>query len=185
MKEWFDNKSIAIIGNAKSLFDKTYGDEIDSHDVVIRINRGIEICTQPDNIKTHGKKVDVWCFNVYNSLKNFDDDMKNRLPQTYKRIQMNYDPNNRKFDASMPREHYLEISEQCKGKNITTGLRMLHYITKFNTKSVDIYGFDWKETPTYYNNKSFKDDIRNHDYIKEKDYCFKHYFNTGKFILKS
>ena len=77
MKEWFDNKSIAIIGNAKSLFDKNYGDEIDSNDIVIRINKGIEVCTQPNNSKSHGKKVDVWCFNLYSSLETFDSTMKN------------------------------------------------------------------------------------------------------------
>jgi hypothetical protein len=184
MKEWFNNKSIAIIGNAKSLFDKTYGDEIDSHDVVIRINRGIEVCAQHNNTKSHGKKVDVWCFNLYSSLENFDNNMKKQLPQTYKRLQMNYSPLTGKFDSSVSEKAINEVRNIFAPKKITTGFRILHYITKFETKGVSIYGFDWKATPTYYVNYRSTADLA-HDYIKEKDYCFKHYFNSGKFILKS
>ena len=43
----FDNmisgKSVALIGPALYLTDSGYGDEIDSNDVVIRLNRGIEL----------------------------------------------------------------------------------------------------------------------------------------------
>jgi hypothetical protein len=183
MKEWFDNKSIAIIGNAKSLFDKNYGAEIDSHDVVIRINKGIEICTKPKDYKTHGNKVDIWCFNLYRSLENFDNDMKKQIPQKYKRLQMNYNPDTSKFDSSISESVLNEIKNMFAPKKITTGFRILHYITKFNPKSVDVYGFDWKETPTYYINYKSNAD-QGHDYKKEKEYCFKHYFNTSKFTLK-
>lgn len=184
MNEWFDNKSIAIIGNAKSLFNKEYGDEIDSHDVVIRINKGIEVCTQPSNTKSHGKKVDVWCFNLYGSLENFDNTMKKKLPQTYKRLQMNYSPLVNKFDSSISENAINEIKNIFTPKKITTGFRILHYITKFQTKSVNVYGYDWKATPTYYMNYRSTADL-SHDYTKEKEYCFKHYFNSGKFNLKS
>jgi hypothetical protein len=183
MKEWFDNKSIAIIGNAKSLFDKNYGNEIDSHDVVIRINRGIEICTRHDGLKTHGNKVDVWCFNLYSSLENFDNNMKKQLPQTYTRLQMNYSVEKTKFDSTISQSAFNEIKNIFVSKSVTTGFRMLHYITKFETKSVSVYGFDWKATPTYYINYRSTTD-HSHDYPKEKQYCFKHYFNTGKFTLK-
>ena len=35
-----DGKSVAVVGNASSLFGKNQGAEIDAHDVVIRLNRG-------------------------------------------------------------------------------------------------------------------------------------------------
>ena len=184
MKEWFDNKSIAIIGNAKSLFNKIYGDEIDSHDVVIRINKGIEVCSQSNNIKSHGKKVDVWCFNLYRSLETFDNTMKTKIPQTYKRLQMNHDAQNNKFDSSISQDTLNEIKNMFAPKKITTGFRILHYMTKFNPNVVNVYGFDWKETPTsYIKHKSFAD--ADHDYIKEKQYCYKTYFDTGVFNLKN
>ena len=34
MKSWFAGKTVAVVGNAISLFDKTYGQEIDNHDVI-------------------------------------------------------------------------------------------------------------------------------------------------------
>jgi hypothetical protein len=110
--------------------------------------------------------------------------MKKQIPQKYKRLQMNYNPDTSKFNSSISESALNEIKNLFAPKKITTGFRILHYITKFNPKSVDVYGFDWKETPTYYiNYKSTAD--QGHDYIKEKEYCFKHYFNTGKFNLKN
>ena len=34
------SKSIAIVGNASSLLDHSFGQEIDSYDVIIRLNKG-------------------------------------------------------------------------------------------------------------------------------------------------
>lgn len=184
MNEWFDGKTIAIIGNAKSLFDKTYGSEIDSHDVVIRINKGLEVCSQSQHLNSHGKKVDVWCFNLYNSLETFDTHMKKKLPQTYKRLQMNYSLDRIKFDSTISEKAITEIKDMFKPKKVTTGFRILHYISKFNPKSVNVYGFDWKETPTYYiRHLSIAD--KDHDYNKEKQYCFRTYFDTGLYVLKN
>lgn len=186
MNELFNNKTIAVIGNAKSLFDKSYGKEIDSHDIVIRINKGIEVCTREKDFLTHGSKTDLWCFNLYNKrIESFDDEMKKILLQTYKRMQMNVSPVSKNYDFSISYEVLKEIQnifEYREHKHVTTGLRVLHCISKYNFRSVDVYGFDWKETPTFYN---LREDNRQHDYIKEKDYCFKHYFNNGKFNLKN
>lgn len=184
MKDWFDNKSIAIVGNARSLFDQRYGLEIDSHEVVIRINKGIEVCANRSLIASHGKKVDVWCFNLYKSLENFDNSMKKQIPQTYKRLQMNYSPLLGKFDSTITEEAMNEIKWIFSPKKITTGFRILHYITKFTPSSVSVYGFDWKATPTYYMNYASRADV-DHDYRKEKAYCFEHYFNNGKYLLKN
>jgi hypothetical protein len=96
---------------------------------------------------------------------------------------MNYSPLTSKFDSSISESAINEIKNIFAPKKITTGFRILHYITKFKTKNVSVYGFDWKETPTYYVNYRSTADLA-HDYAKEKEYCFKHYFNTSKFTLK-
>ena len=38
--KWFEDKSIAIVGNASFIFERDYGKKIDSFDVVVRINKG-------------------------------------------------------------------------------------------------------------------------------------------------
>jgi hypothetical protein len=56
MKEWFEGKTVALIGNAMSLFEKTYGEEIDSHDVVVRLNKAAMLYDRMSAEKSHGRK---------------------------------------------------------------------------------------------------------------------------------
>lgn len=184
MKEWFDGKTIAIVGNAQSLFGKTYGDEIDSHDVVIRINRGIETCFNDRAMISHGKKLDVWVFNLYRTLENFDTTAKTQISNPYKRLQMNYTPILGTIDSSISQEAQAEIVGMFSPKKVTTGFRILHYITKFAPSSVDVYGFDWKETPTFYIKHKSTTDL-SHDYKRERQYCMDTYFRSSKFTLKN
>ena len=178
MKEWFENKTVAVVGNAQSLKSKNYGKEIDSHDVVVRINRGISASDMHTN--SFGKKTNVWMFNLYNDkLKSFHSSLS--IDNKYYKMQMNYDKNNRNFDYSYPKEYYLELFSYFDPKKPTTGIRCLHYISKCNPKSVDVYGFDWKETPTFYDR--YANDSQ-HDYAKEKEYCINHFFSNGLFVLK-
>ena len=55
-------KSVAVVGNASSLFDKEYGELIDSHDVVIRFNKTAIFYEDLNCEKTHGKKINMWAF---------------------------------------------------------------------------------------------------------------------------
>ena len=58
MIEFLKNKSVALVGPAKYMSGSNYGVEIDSHDVVVRINRGIEsIKSYGDDI---GKRTDIY-----------------------------------------------------------------------------------------------------------------------------
>ena len=184
MNEWFDGKTVAIVGNAQSLFNKTYGKEIDSHDVVIRINRGIETCFNNAALPSHGNKLDVWVFNLYRTLEKFDVANEDKFQKPYKRLQMNYNPILGKIDSTISQEAQAEIVGMFSPKKVTTGFRILHYMTKFEPSKVSIYGFDWKETPTFYIKHKSTADL-SHDYVKEKQYCMDRYFKTGKFTLKN
>lgn len=184
MNEWFDGKTVAIVGNAQSLFKGNYGEEIDSHDVVIRINRGMQVCFDNASLSSHGKKLDVWTFNLYRTLETFDNDAKIKIKNPYKRLQMNAFLLEGKIDSCISEEAYKEVSSIFYPKKVTTGFMLLHYITKFTPSSVDVYGFDWKETPTFYVKHRSTTDL-SHDYNKERQYCMDHYFKTGKFTLKN
>ena len=54
-KDYIHNKTIALVGPAKYMENTNLGSEIDNHDVVIRINRGIEL----NNTEHIGSKSDI------------------------------------------------------------------------------------------------------------------------------
>lgn len=74
--EYIKDKSIAVVGNAPSELGKDLGNQIDSHDIVVRFNN---FSTAPEFTKDYGKKTNVWAItpgieNLYFSdeLYNFD-----------------------------------------------------------------------------------------------------------------
>jgi hypothetical protein len=247
MIEWFNGKKVAIVGNATSLFEQSYGKDIDSHDVVVRINRAAPICflkNKREMKKTQGLRTDVWAFSFADTMKieldeyhsvcdkliqmndqkknkiehNFhfecmsgDDikvlikslnDMKKDMDKNFIREEMkkiNYDE---KFRHIKKHRAYLlqDIMQQDLLKRLnmqlsanktfvpSTGLRVLEYISKCDPLLVNVYGFDWKETPTFYDKKSLTrltEEKHNHNYFLERDYCkkvYKEQFGYG-FIL--
>lgn len=58
LKDLIRNKNVAIVGPAKYMEKSNYGKEIDNHDVVIRLNRGIESIKNYE--KDIGKKTDIY-----------------------------------------------------------------------------------------------------------------------------
>jgi hypothetical protein len=243
--DWFEHKNIAIVGNANSLFDASYGEEIDSHDIVVRINRSSSICfkeNEEKNVLCQGNKTDVWAFSFADSMEkelnehhkdiphliqmndikknkaklefNFEymesslieklakslDNMKKRIDRDYIRkemIKVNYDE---KFRHIKKHRGYLlqDLMRQDMMKNIenqislnkkiipSTGLRLLEYISLCNPKSVNVYGFDWKETPTFYDAKKetrITEKRHNHNFFLERNYCKEFYRDRASFIF--
>ena len=68
MREWFENKKVAIVGNAASIFSKRNGLKIDSLEVIVRLNKGILASLDRKNEKFIGTRTDVWMFNLYNHI---------------------------------------------------------------------------------------------------------------------
>ena len=56
-KKLLQNKSVALVGPADYLLNSNFGKEIDSYDLVVRINRGIELIDQYH--KDIGKRTDI------------------------------------------------------------------------------------------------------------------------------
>lgn len=143
--DWFDNKTVAVVGNARSQFEKQTGPEIDSHDIVVRMNLAPGLHGGPTKYKdTHGIKTDVW------AMYDTHEWRRHQISFTGKIIHIGDDHwNNTTADYVLPRPIYGEAAKLIKHLKISTGFGVLYLLTKCNPKHVNIYGFDWKKTPSF------------------------------------
>ena len=63
IKEFFRDKQVLIVGNSVEMMTQQNADFIDSHEIVIRLGRGIK--TTPEDEIAVGKKVDVWISGLF------------------------------------------------------------------------------------------------------------------------
>lgn len=166
MKEVFEGKTVSIVGNARSLFSKHYGSEIDSAEVVCRIKRGFYMIGSAD-VSSHGSRTDVWFLNWFKTMN------PNKVTQKKCKHVVEI-LNNPAIDVEL-------LRRELGHHRPSTGLRILHYVSIFNPKKVYVYGFDWKQTPSFHDKKLVDD---RHDFNLEKEYCHKRFFNNETFILR-
>lgn len=146
-------KRIAIVGNAKSIFDKSNGEEIDNHDFVIRFNRGF--ITEP---KAQGTKTNMLLLAC------------NLTPKEI----MSYKPDyvvNRSNAWENPTAFVINNKERAKMTNRliaqpSTGFIAIDICFNYMAASIDLYGFDFEKTPTFYNPEGYKTP---HNYTAEEE----------------
>lgn len=151
--EHITGKTIAIVGNAKSIFDKKNGKRIDNHDFVIRFNKGFITRTESQGTKT--------------SLLLLACEL------TPEQI-MSYKPKfvcNRSRHYNNPTMYTIRNEQRALmklrlGSQPSTGFMAIDICLYFGAKSIDLYGFDFEATPTFYNPEGYK---TQHDYNKEED----------------
>lgn len=184
MREWFENKTVALIGNAMSLFDSEFGLEIDEHDVVVRLNRAAMLYTNFDSEKSHGKRTDVWMFwNVTEYRKYFSG------KEHIKKMHMGHQSRTNRYisecDFVYPNEVYTPLKVVAGSrKNPTTGFMAIDWIIRSKPKVLSIYGFDWKETPTFTDPTRSNDRLCPHNHDVEKEYVEKNILPLDNVILK-
>ncbi len=172
MKEWFEGKTVALIGNAESLFSKTYGKEIDSHNIVVRLNKAAMLYDKFDVEKSHGTKTDIWMFwRTAEYKKKFTE-----INPNIKKMHMGHQDRNRinvtEVDHVYPNELYAPLKLKAgKHNNPTTGFMAIDYILDCAPALLSIYGFDWKKTPTWTDPTRKKEKICPHDFETEREYC--------------
>ena len=157
VKDFIKDKRVAIVGNAESQFEKQNGSKIDEFDVVIRFNRGF--ITKPES---QGTKTDILimaCELTKEERKSFNAKYYiNRM---------------KRFHNPTPL-HFLNIDIKTIGKEIkdaraSSGFIAINLCVEAQAKSIDLFGFDWEATPTFYNPKDYK---TLHNYADEKDLVF-------------
>ena len=145
--------NVAIVGNAKSLFDKKYGEEIDSHDFVIRFNRGF--FAKPESQGTKTTLLLLACNLTYQEIKSYGAKFAVNRSKNY------FNPTG----YTLSNDERMELKGKL-GSQPSTGFMAVDICLYFGAKHIDLYGFDWEKTPTWYNDPLYK---TQHDYPKEEE----------------
>jgi len=189
-----DNKTVALVGNAQSLFDYQYGSEIDDHQVVIRIN---DTAIYYDNTRlTHGTKNTIWA--LWDEYRFITSQPQYRGPRTdeffykgkYHKLNLIGSTADKGFELNKT-EFGLDIKQRCKKElgNPSAGLICLYLLNEYNPKYVTVYGFDFKETKTFSAKENTVDENRydsfyRHNFKFEEQYAKQKFFTQERFILK-
>lgn len=152
LREIIDGKNIALIGNAESIFSFGFGEEIDGHDVVIRINKGY-IKQQ----RAQGKKTTIWAGSYPLTEKQI---ISNFAPQIcmWMTPKISVMPNYRdEFLARVfihPEEIWQQLYQTLSGTRPTTGMMLINYLINYtDVKSLTLFGFDFFHSKTFYSHK--------------------------------
>ena len=175
------SKSIAVVGNGPSAIGFGRGEEIDSHDIVIRFNN-----VKVDGFETdYGKRTDIW-------VKCQSNDVVHRKLKDLPFIM--YEPN---WDRTPISEEYIKaiLSDETPADFFnteehshlyevlktppSTGLVLMDNIFKHNPGEVDVYGFQFLQEiqdgicSHYFKDRDINKDLRiggTHNLGKESEY---------------
>lgn len=167
LEEEIKGKRVAIVGNAKSIFDKKYGKEIDNHDFIIRFNRGFIQKAESQGNKT--SLLILACPLTDDEIKKFDTKWVANRSESYT---SNADFTINNYDRW--------LIANSLGSQPSTGFMAVNICLYYKAKEIDLYGFDFCESPTFYNPP---DHICPHDMWKEKQ-ILQGYENVGLVKIK-
>jgi hypothetical protein len=153
LRAYFKGKTIALVGNSQSLFSGKFGEDIDSHDIVCRINLGVV-----RNRESQGTKTDV----LFTSC-----------PQTGRQVREFFEPTPEYVIWATSKGHprYMEKINgffrspvpvwqtlfDNLGSRPSTGIISLNLLAVHFGFEVDMYGFDFFRTKTFYNAQPVND----------------------------
>ena len=129
---------VALVGNARSLGERGYGDEIDGADLVVRINRA----PMPAPA-SHGARTDVLALAVGIEAEALAVlDPKLTLWMSHKRKRLPWHVARRTGFALPPLQDFDRLRAQL-GAPPTTGLLMIDLLSRSPALQVVLYGFDF------------------------------------------
>ncbi len=146
-------KNVAIVGNAQSQFEKSFGKEIDKADIVIRFNKGF--IKDP---AAQGKKTTILmlaCDLTPEELSSYHAKIVVNRSTQYKNV----------ADYTISPLDKEVLRNRIRINQPTTGFIAIDLCMTANAKSINLYGFDFEKTPTWYNPKGYKTP---HNYNKEE-----------------
>jgi len=158
-------RSVALVGNAQSLLSSTCGVEIDSHDVVVRMNHGFVQST----VAAQGARTDIVALAAAVPALRLARRARNaRLlwcsPEV-KELSYGHLALSRRRLAFAPRSVGERLSLQLGGARPSTGLLMVALLLDAEPARLRLFGFDWKRTRTFYRDKLT---LNGHDWDGER-----------------
>ena len=168
LKELTENKTVALVGPSISLLDHSYGDEIDSADIVIRTNKALPL---DPTLSTHiGTRCDV----LYNCIEGHPRTSGNINPVLWKehgvKLVVSSIPLNQrhphiihKIQNVLPLDgisplFYNNLVNTIKC-GLNTGFLGIAHVLSLNIKKLNLYGFTFYRDmayPQYYKNVDFE-----------------------------
>ena len=152
IKKYIEGKSVAIVGNAESIFDKPWGPYIDGADFVIRFNKGFI-----KNPRCQGTKTSflILATNITKKqLKSYNAQFVANRSAVWKN----------KVDMVIGDKDKRRMKNFI-GSQPTSGFIAIDIALCFGARTIELFGFDFGKTPTFYNPKDY---VTPHDYPTEK-----------------
>lgn len=156
-----DASSVAIVGNGPNLLGKELGKQIDSHDIIVRMNffhtKGYEQDTGTEtdiwvtgaNEAYVDKKLDQTPKNILSILKSSSLQNKITFLPTIEKIEERLNKDYKEFIA-IPAEQQTLAEVKCLTETPSTGMRSISFIVNICEKNVDLYGFDFFRTTAHH-----------------------------------
>ncbi|MBQ1392348.1 MAG: glycosyltransferase family 29 protein [Lachnospiraceae bacterium] len=135
------------------MFNGSYGAEIDSHDIVIRFNKGFIYY-----LNSQGKRTDI----LFLACLLRDDEREGYVAKYIINRSKNY-RNPANFTMSNKDRERLK---NILGAQPSTGFMAIDLCLEARAEQIDLYGFDFEATPTFYNEGDYK---TQHNYSKEQE----------------
>lgn len=154
---------VAVVGNARSLLATDFGPQIDSADVVVRINKGFVVAPA-----AQGTRTDIWTVVPDLSDAEIAEHFAPRLilfliPKLrHLRI---YRPDHVARLAFYPWRHWFADRNHI-GRRPSSGYMMISaLLRRGGARSITLYGFDFGRSATFYNPEGYQTP---HDFAAEE-----------------
>lgn len=164
---YLKGKKVAIVGNAKSIFDYSAGEEINKHDAIIRFNKGFVI-----DEESQGKRTSILILGC--EINKIQIDSYNA------RFTINRSGHYRNAVQFVISQTDRELLKEKIGSQPSTGFMAIDLCLTAGTKHIDLYGFDWERTPTFYNPQGYE---TQHNY-KTEESIVRSYESAGLLTVK-
>lgn len=167
IQDIFKDKTVSLVGNASSLYEKHQKDLIEKNNLVCRINRGYESTGNHS-----GDRTDILFYSKPDIHLDLSINQINPLAFVHL-SPVDQDKQYNEKTYFFPENDWWEFRKSCKldpNKWPSTGLVSIFFLlSKVKIKSIDIFGFDFKKSKTFYHTEQTRSKAR-HDWAFEETF---------------